>query len=118
LLELWLLIEVGRYIGSLNTILVILFTGLLGASLARSQGLTVVRRMHIRLNQGELPGNELIDGGLVLVGAAVLITPGLITDVVGFFLVLPFTRRVIREFLKGKLMVWMGSGVTTFRIYR
>lgn len=118
LVELLVLIELGKHIGSLNTVLVILLTGVVGAALARSQGLTVLGRMHMRLQQGELPGDELIDGGLVLIGAAFLITPGLITDLAGFSLVVPFTRGVFRQLLKRRLMHWVGSGVTTFRIHR
>ncbi len=118
LLELLILIELGKHIGSLNTVLIILLTGIVGASLARSQGLSVLGRMRMRMQQGELPGNELIDGALVLIGAAFLITPGLITDVAGFTFVVPFTRAFLRERLKHWLMHWLGTGVTTYRIYR
>ncbi len=116
LVELLVLIEVGKRIGSLNTVLLILLTGVVGAALARSQGLTVLGRMHMRLQQAEVPGNELIDGGLVLIGAVFLITPGLITDLVGFTFVLPFTRAFLRELIKGWLMRWVGDGMATYRI--
>ena len=118
LLELVLLIEVGKRVGTLNTILIILLTGVVGAALARSQGLSLLGRIHRRLQQGELPGNELIDGGLVLIAAAFLVTPGLITDLMGFSLIIPFTRQLVRELIKQRLMQWVGSGVTTYRLHR
>ncbi len=110
LVELALLIEVGRRIGSLYTVAIILVTGVLGAYLARAQGLSVVRQVKARTSRGEIPGNELIDGVLVLTGAAFLITPGVITDLAGLSLVAPPTRRWYRETLKRRLVDLLTGG--------
>lgn len=97
LAELWLLIEVGRRIGTLSTIGLVAATGLLGVLLARSEGLTVLRRLFDNLERGVLPGDELLDGIFILIGGAFLLTPGLITDTLGFVLLIPFTRRRIKS---------------------
>jgi len=100
ILEMAILIELGKRIGTLQTIAIIVITGIIGASLAKSQGLRVFRNMRESLYNGELPHNHLIDGLLILIGGALLITPGILTDVVGFVLVLPWTRKLVREKLK------------------
>ncbi len=97
LIEILLLIEIGSRIGALNTIVVIILTGILGASMMRHQGFTIVRNIQMDLSQGRMPTEELINGVLVLVGGIVLLTPGFFTDAVGFFLLIPRTRRFIRE---------------------
>jgi len=106
-LELMLLIEVGAQIGGLNTIAVCLVTGFVGASLARSQGASVLRRMQGTLQQGGLPARELLDGVLILMAGVVLLTPGFVTDAVGIVLLLPPTRAVVRvvlfRWIQGKL---------------
>lgn len=92
--ELWLLIEVGSQIGVGNTILLILVTGILGASLARSQGLAVLARVQREMEAGRAPTAGLLEGALILVAGGVLLTPGFLTDVVGLLLLIPFTRRL------------------------
>lgn len=96
LLELALLIWVGGKIGLAATIALVVVTGILGASLARWQGLATLARFRRRLAAGELPHEDLIDGVLILVAGAVLLTPGLITDATGFLLLVPAVRRVLR----------------------
>ncbi len=100
LLELALLIEVGKRVGVLNTIVVVLLTGVAGAALARSQGFGIIRRIQMELSRNQLPGDSLIEGGLILAGALLLLTPGLITDLFGFSLLLPHSRKLIRVALK------------------
>ena len=97
IIEMALLIEVGKRFGTWHTIGLIILTGIIGASLAKLQGLQVYRNIQQSLYNGELPHNHLIEGLLILIGGALLITPGILTDVVGFALVLPWTRRLIRE---------------------
>lgn len=99
-LELALLIEVGRRIGTLPTLALIVFTGLLGATLARLQGVAVLRRMSTEMQQGRLPASSIIDGVIILVAAALLVTPGILTDACGFLLLVPLTRRGIRALLR------------------
>jgi UPF0716 protein FxsA len=95
LIEILLLIEIGSRIGALNTIFIIILTGILGASLMRHQGFTIIRNIQRDLSQGQMPTGELINGALVLVGGIVLLTPGFFTDAIGFVLLLPATRALI-----------------------
>jgi len=92
LVEIWLLIEIGGIIGSVPTILLIASTGFVGVFLAKYQGLAVLRKMQMDMEAGIMPGDPMFDGACILVGGALLLTPGLITDLVGFSLLLPFTR--------------------------
>jgi len=100
LLELWLLLRVGEVIGPINTLLLVITTGAAGAALARRQGIEVLRRFQTSMATGELPHDPLIDGILILLGGAMLITPGVATDFVGLTLVIPLTRIPIRTALK------------------
>ena len=97
LIELYLLITIGGYIGVAPTIAIVIGTGILGAWLARWQGLAVLRRITEETAAGRLPTDALVDGLLVLVAGAVLLTPGLITDTVGFALLIPTSRAVVRK---------------------
>jgi len=98
--ELALLIEVGSHIGSLYTIALVLITGAAGATLARTQGLLVFARLRHSIGGGQSPGDALLDGALVLSGGLLLLTPGIMTDAVGFCVLLPLTRRPIRNALR------------------
>jgi UPF0716 protein FxsA len=97
LIEILLLIEIGSRIGAFNTILVIVLTAILGGSMMRQQGFTIMRNIQRDLSQGLMPTEELINGALVLVGGIVLLTPGFFTDAVGFILLIPATRGFIRK---------------------
>ncbi len=97
LLELFLLVKLGTVIGIGATVVIVICTGVLGAWLARWQGLGVLRRLTEDLNQGRLPADALIDGLLILIAGAVLLTPGLITDALGFLLLVPQGRAVVRS---------------------
>ncbi len=109
LLELTLLIEIGQRIGVLNTVAIVLLTGVAGAALARSQGFGIFNRIQMELSRGQVPGDSLIDGAMILAGALLLLTPGLITDAFGFLLLLPPTRQVLRTYLKGAFRKKMKS---------
>ena len=98
-IELALLIELGRRIGTLETIALIIVTGVVGAALARYQGMAVLRRSHGELAEGRMPATALMDGVIILVAAALLVTPGVLTDAVGFLLLIPLTRKGIRRLL-------------------
>lgn len=100
LVELYLLIVIGQAIGALPTVLIVVLTGAIGASLARQQGFSVYRRVNAEMNRGRFPANELIDGLLIFASGVTLLTPGIITDVLGFLLLIPITRAPVREFIK------------------
>lgn len=98
--ELYLLILIGQRIGALETFGVILITGIIGSYLAKSQGLATWNKLQRKLATGQLPGNELLDGAIILVSAAFLITPGVLTDVAGLLGLIPATRALFRKILQ------------------
>jgi len=113
--ELALIIHVGRRIGTWNTVTVVLLTAIIGAYMVRLEGLGVMARLQENLAHGQFPRDELIDGALVLVAGALLLTPGFITDGIGFLFVFPPTRAGIR----GQLVRYLkrrtgGTGMPPF----
>jgi UPF0716 protein FxsA len=102
-IELYLIIKVGQSIGAANTILLIVVTGILGAYYARQQGFRVVSNIQWKMQQGQVPGDDLVNGAMLLVGGALLITPGFITDFAGFALIFPPTREAIKVAVKRQI---------------
>jgi UPF0716 protein FxsA len=102
-LEIYILIRVGALIGPLNTLLTIVLTGILGAYYARQQGFRIIRRIRQKLEEGDLPGNELINGFMLLIGGALLLTPGFLTDLLGLSSIFPPTRDVLKNVVKAYL---------------
>ncbi|MDQ1490178.1 MAG: protein FxsA [Actinomycetota bacterium] len=98
--ELYVLIQVGHAIGVLNTLGLLLLVSIVGAWLAKREGIGVIRRMQAALNAGRVPGAELVDGFLILLAAALMLTPGFLTDIVAIFLLLPPVRAVVRRTLR------------------
>lgn len=96
-LELGLLVYLSGIIGWPIAIAIVVVTGLIGAYLVKQQGTNAWQAIGVAFQQGKLPAGELADGALVLVGGAFLLTPGLITDIVGFSLMAPPVRKVVRE---------------------
>ncbi len=94
--ELFLILQVGRAIGALNTIAVLVVVSVVGAWLVRREGLGVLRRARRRLDAGAVPGRELVDGVLILFAGALLLTPGFLTDFLGVALLVPPVRAAIR----------------------
>ena len=103
LLELALLIQMGQWVGFWPTIGLVVFTGLTGAWLARMQGLRTMWRLRHDVANGRVPGQAIMDGMAVLAGGALLLTPGIITDVIGFGLLFPRTRHVIQKRIMARL---------------
>ena len=99
LVDLYVLFVVAGYIGVVETVALVIVTGIVGGALAKTQGAQTVRRLQYKMSRGESPSAELADGALILVGAALLVTPGLITDGIGFALLLPFVRPYVRSLL-------------------
>lgn len=95
-LELWLLIEIGSRIGSLETIGLIILTGIVGASLARQQGLRVLGEVQRRVAAGDMPADSLVDGIMILMASALLVTPGVLTDAFGFLCLVPGFRAWVK----------------------
>ncbi|MEZ4374041.1 MAG: FxsA family protein [Polyangiaceae bacterium] len=95
LVELFLLLQIDRVVGFWPTIGLTIVTGFLGGSLAKREGLKVWRSWRQAMSELRPPEQGVVDGVLVLLGGALLITPGVLTDMTGFFLLIPFTRRII-----------------------
>ena len=104
LLDLWLLFTLADgMVSYIVTVGVVVATGIVGASLAKRQGLAAWRNFNAELGRGGLPADAMLDGVLILLAGAVLITPGLITDAIGLALLVPPLRRVVRRRLIARL---------------
>lgn len=119
--ELMLLLEVGSRIGVLPTLMIVVITAFIGINVLRQQGFSTLTRAQRRLQSGELPAQELVEGFMLAVGGALLLAPGFITDTLGFILLLPWTRRALarRLLASGSFSAWgagqSGGGFTVFR---
>ena len=103
LAEIMLFIEIGSRIGTWMTLIIVVLTAVLGASLAQREGLKTWWRLQEKLSQGHMPDEELLDGALVLLAGALLLTPGFLTDTIGFLLLYTKTRQVIKRWLRQRL---------------
>ena len=101
--EIYILIAIGGQIGILPSIGLVILTGIVGASLARSQGLQTLGRIRDSFQQGVVPGEELLNALLIAIAGIVLLTPGFLTDAAGLFLLIPATRALCREWLKRRI---------------
>ena len=99
MLEIYLLIKVGSVIGALSTVLLVVLTAVIGAYLLRQQGFATLQRVRGSLEQGELPATSLLEGAILLVSGALLLTPGFFTDVIGFICMVPKARQVMATWL-------------------
>lgn len=105
ILEMWLLIKVGGVIGALPTIVLVFLTAMIGLALLRQQSFSTLLRAQSRMSHGELPASELVEGIFLAAGGALLLTPGFVTDAIGFACLLPGIRQV--------LIAW---GIKQFRL--
>lgn len=115
--ELYLLIKIGSYLGAFNTILVVIVTGLLGAYLAKLQGIRTMMRVRESLNRGELPAEEMLDALLIFVAGIVLITPGFITDLAGIGILVPKIRYSFKRWLRKKFDRWISENRANIIIF-
>ena len=113
--ELMILIRLGHTFGLINTFLLIVGTGIAGAYIARLQGFLVLRNIQNQMDKGIMPTEEMIDGVMILAGGMTLLTPGLITDILGFLLIIPLTRNLIKLLIKTRFKQSLDerSGVIT-----
>ncbi len=101
--ELIILINLSHTFGILNTFLLVVGTGVIGAYIARLQGFIILKDIQDQLNRGNMPTEQMISGVMLLVGGLALLTPGLLTDIFGLLLLFPITRELIKIWLKKKL---------------
>jgi UPF0716 protein FxsA len=113
LAELYVIVQVGQAIGVLWTVGLLLLSSLVGAALLRSQGRSVWRRFRVALASGRPPARETVDGALVIVGGALMLVPGFVTDAIGALLLLPPSRTTVRRGIMrragGRLLAGLGS---------
>ncbi|WP_237067464.1 FxsA family protein [Microbulbifer guangxiensis] len=110
ILEMWLLITVGREIGALPTIGLVLLTAVVGLALLRRQGLSTILRAQQKMQVGELPAREMAEGIFLAVGGALLLTPGFFTDALGFACLIPGLRQLVLGRLLRHVVVVRGPG--------
>lgn len=114
--ELALLLEIGKHLGLVATLALIVSTGALGAFLARRQGLGVLAEIRSEMAAGRLPAGQLVDGALILLAGGVLMTPGILTDLFGFFCLLPPGRRRLKSYLRRRFERAVQTGTVTMSV--
>jgi len=115
LVEIYVLIKVGSVLGAGYTIILVIFTAVVGAYLARSEGAQAMLRVRANMEQGIMPGDDILDALLILVAGLVLLTPGFVTDFFGLLLLFKPSRRVIRKFVREKLEEWIKNREVHYR---
>jgi len=115
-LELIVLHKAATLMGLGWTVALILLTGVAGSTLAKWQGLAVLRQTRAEMACGQAPSQGLLDGLLILLGAALLLTPGFLTDLLGLCCLVPWSRRRLRTQLRTRLERWGQSGQIQFTL--
>mgnify|MGYP001233684853 CR=1 FL=1 len=114
-IEIALFIWTGSHIGALSVFLLIILTGVLGSLIVRFEGVETWRRAQESIMRGEIPKDEIFDGICILIGAVLIITPGFFTDVIGFLILFPLTRKPFRSLLKYYIAKQISNGKIIFR---
>ena len=110
IVEIYVLIKIGTHIGALWTIFLVIATAFVGALLAKMQGSQTMFRLRTNLQQGVPPTNDILDAFLIFTAGIVFLTPGFITDLMGLFLLIPQSRRIIKAWLIKRIDRWMRQG--------
>jgi UPF0716 protein FxsA len=117
LLELVLLFRIGQWVGVAPTLLLVGVTGIVGAVLARREGVRALMAVQMEMARGRLPTRPLLDGAAVLVGGAFLVTPGVLTDVIGLLLLLPPTRWLLYRWIQVGLARAVARGTVRMHVW-
>ena len=104
-LEIYMLLQIGSVIGVIPTIFSVVATAVIGSLLLRQQGFSTLQRLQQNMAQGVMPAKELIEGPILLVGGALLLTPGFVTDAIGFLCLIPVTRQRIVSYVLEHLVI-------------
>jgi len=107
-IEIYLLLQIGGIVGVFPTIILVVSTAIIGAGLLRHQGMATWQRFQENLQRGEVPAYEMVEGPILLVGGALLLTPGFFTDVIGFACLIPSVRRRIAQYIIEKRLIQAG----------
>ena len=102
--EIYILIKIGTFFGTFTSILLVIITGFVGAYLARIQGLNILFSINESMREGRIPSQELLDALFVAIAGLLLLTPGFITDLVGFILIFQSSRNLIKSWLQNKII--------------
>jgi UPF0716 protein FxsA len=117
LLELYILIKIGGYLGAFQTVALVVFTALLGIVLARFEGVRTLQQIRQSLSQGIVPAEEMVDGVLIFVGGILLITPGVLTDLFALVLLIPYTRTIFKRWLRRRFDRMIEAGNVRLQYY-
>jgi UPF0716 protein FxsA len=101
--EIYVILQVGHAIGAFNTVALLVVVSFLGAWLMKREGLGTLRRAQRQIDAGVVPGAEIVDGALIILGGALMLTPGFLTDIVGILLLLPPVRAGLRSFARRRI---------------
>lgn len=107
-IEIYLLLQIGGIVGVFPTIILVVTTAIIGAGLLRQQGLATWQRFQDSIAKGNVPAYEMVEGPILLVGGALLLTPGFFTDMIGFACLIPLARRKIAQYIIEKRLVQAG----------
>ena len=110
--ELYVIVQVSHVIGGWETIALLLVESVLGAWLMKRQGRGVLHRIQTQIEANHLPTKELVDGGLIIFAGALMLTPGFLTDLLGFVLLIPPSRAVVRALVMRRITARLGTGFT------
>ena len=116
LIELYVLLRIGSLLGVAPTILLVVVTGVVGAQLARREGVRTLRQIQAQLQRGVMPTEGLVDGALILAAGLLLVTPGVLTDAVGFGLLFPLTRAALRQYVRRRLEAAVPAASSTVEV--
>lgn len=111
IIEIGLLLRVGNILGWLPTLLIVIVTAIIGSAMLRQQGLATLDRARQRMDSGELPAQQLLEGVFIMIGGVLLLTPGLVTDTCGFLCLIPITRQWLANKIASRAIVgFAGAG--------
>lgn len=117
-LEAVVIIQLADSVGWFDALMLIFVTGIIGITMARTQGFVVVQQIRKDVAAGRMPAPRLMDGVMILLAGALLVTPGLITDFVGFALLIPGIRHLIRMWMRARVEKWITEGGTNSKMRR
>ena len=117
LLELYLLIKIGGYLGAFQTVALVILTALLGLVIARFEGLRTGQQIKQSLAQGIVPAEEMVDGVLIFAGGILLITPGVLTNLFAVVLLIPYTPTLFKRWLRRRFDRMIASGNVRLHYY-
>jgi UPF0716 protein FxsA len=118
LLELYILIKIGSYLGAFRTIALIIISAVLGLLLARFEGLRTLHQIRQSLSQGIVPAEEMLDSVLIFAGGVLFVIPGVLTDIIAIMLLIPFTRTAFKRWLRRRFDRAVASGNARLQYHR